>query len=75
MENLARYINRASLLERMTYIPEGSSKEHRKNWDRLIQKIYETDLLCRPNCLGKVRILSFIDDPDLMKKILKHLDL
>ena len=54
---------------------EGSSKEHRKNWARLIQKIYETDPLCCPKCSGKMRILSFIEDPDVIKKILKHLGL
>jgi len=55
--------------------PEGSSKEHRKNWARLIQKIYETDPLCCPKCSGQMRILSFIEDPDVIKKILKHLGL
>jgi hypothetical protein len=27
---------------------DGSSKEYRRNWARLIQKIYETDPLCCP---------------------------
>jgi len=30
--------------------PDGSSKGYRKNWARLIQKIYETDALCCPKC-------------------------
>jgi len=47
MENLARYIIRASFSqERMTYIPE----ESRKNWARSIQKIYEVNPLTCPKC-------------------------
>ncbi|MFX0202138.1 MAG: IS91 family transposase, partial [Candidatus Hodarchaeota archaeon] len=40
--------------------PHGSSEEHRKNWARLIQKIYETDPLCCPRCEGRMRILALI---------------
>jgi hypothetical protein len=55
--------------------PDGSSKEYRRNWSRLIQKIYETDPLCCPKCSGKMNILSFIVDQEVIKKILKHLGL
>jgi hypothetical protein len=55
--------------------PDGSSKEHRRNWARLIQKIYETDPLCCPKCSGKLKILGFIEDEEVIKKILKHLGL
>ena len=55
--------------------PDGSSNEHRKNWARLIQKIYEADPLTCPKCSGKMKILSFIEDPEVIKKILKHLGL
>ena len=54
---------------------DGSSKAYRKNWARLIQKIYETDPLCCPKCSGKMRILSFIEDEQVIEKILKHLGL
>ena len=55
--------------------PDGSSKENRKNWARLIQKIYEVDPLTCPKCQGRMRILAFIENPEIIKKILKHLDL
>jgi len=55
--------------------PEGSSKEYRKNWARLIQKIYEIDPLICPKCRGHMRILAFIDDEEVIEKILKHLGL
>ena len=54
---------------------EGSLNEHRKNWARLIQKIYEVDPLTRPKCHGRMRIISFIEDEEVIKKILKHLGL
>jgi len=48
-------------------------KEYRGNWARLIQKIYETDPLCCPRCSGKMKVISVIEDQDVIKKILKHL--
>lgn len=61
--------------------PDGSSREHRKNWARLIHlrridpKNFKTAPLCCPKCSGKIKILSFIEDPEIIKKRLKHLDL
>ena len=55
--------------------PDGSSKESRKNWARLIQKIYAVDALTCPTCQGKMKIISFIENPEIIKKILKHLGL
>ena len=54
---------------------EVSSKEFRKNWARLIQKIYKVNPLLCPKCSGSMRIISLIDDAEIIKKILKHLDL
>ena len=55
--------------------PDGSFKEYRRNWARLIQKLYEIDPLCCPKCSGKMRILGFIEDEQVIEKILKHLGL
>ncbi len=54
---------------------EVSSKEFRKNWARLIQKIYNVNPLLCPKCLGSMKIISFIEDSEIVKKILKHLNL
>jgi len=143
MENLARYIIRASFSqERMTYLPEESriiyrSKDNRqeksfdaldwlaamtshipdqreqmvryygfysnasrglrqkenqdalipciiepaenakpnRNCARLIQKIYEVDPLTCPKCQGLMRIISIIEDQEVVNKILGHLGL
>jgi hypothetical protein len=55
--------------------PDESSKEYKRNWARLIQKIYEVDPLTCPKCSGKMKVLSFIEDLEVIKKILKHLGL
>jgi hypothetical protein len=52
-----------------------SKKQFRKNWARLIQKIYNVDPLLCPKCSGQMSIISFIEDHSTIKKILKHLNL
>jgi hypothetical protein len=54
---------------------DGNSKACRKNWARLIQKIYEVDPLVCSRCQGTMRIISSIEDADVIKTILKHLGL
>ena len=55
--------------------PVESTKASRKNWARLIQKIYEVDPLICPKCKGTMRIISFIEDGHLIRAILEHLGL
>ena len=45
----------------------------RKSWARLIQKITEADPLICPKYQGNMRIISSIEDQDVIKTILKHL--
>ena len=52
-----------------------SPSAFRKNWARLIQKIYNVDPLVCPKCHGRMRIISFIEDMEIIEKILRHLDL
>ena len=51
-----------------------SRKKFKKNWARLIQKVYNVDPLKCPKCNGKMRIISFIEDEAVIKKILSHLN-
>ena len=55
--------------------PELSARDFRRNWARMIQKIYEVDPLVCPKCSGPMRVIAFIEDSDVIKKILIHLDL
>ncbi|MBF0408358.1 MAG: hypothetical protein HQM10_13490 [Candidatus Riflebacteria bacterium] len=52
-----------------------TGKEFRRNWARLIQKIYEVDPLLCPKCNGSMKIISFIEEKSVIEKILKHLSL
>ncbi len=54
---------------------DGSAKEYKRNWARLIQKIYEVDPLTCPGCSGKMKVISIIERPEIIKKILRHLGL
>jgi len=47
----------------------------RRAWARLIRRVYLVDPLTCPKCGGRLRILSFIDDPGVIEKILRHLKL
>jgi len=51
------------------------SKELKKRWSYFIRKVYETDPLICAKCQGEMRIISFIDQPEVIKKILQHLSL
>jgi len=55
--------------------PPPVSKELKKRWSYFIRKVYETAPLICPKCEGEMRIISFIDQPEVIKKILQHLGL
>ena len=46
-----------------------------RSWARLIQKIYEVDPLTCPRCGKIMKIIAFIEDYKVVKKILDHLDI
>ena len=50
-----------------------SPKACRKSWARLIRKIYEVDPLICPKCQGAMRIISSIEDQEVVKAILQYL--
>jgi ribosomal protein S27E len=50
-----------------------SAAQFRRNWARLIQKVYEVDPLICPKCQGEMRVISIIEDQAIIKKILQHL--
>ena len=43
-------------------------EEFRQNWARLIQKVYEFDPLICPKCQGPMRIISFIEEIEIIEK-------
>jgi len=55
--------------------PEVSSKEAKRKWSFFIRKIYEVDPLVCSLCQGSLKIVSFIHDEIVIRKILEHLGL
>jgi hypothetical protein len=52
---------------------DGCAKGANKSWSRLIKKIYEVDPLICPKCKGQMRIIAFIEDYRVIRKILDYL--
>jgi len=45
----------------------------RRRWANLIRRVYETDPLVCPRCGSEMRIVSFITDPRVVRRIVDHL--
>ncbi len=58
-----------------TVIDDSPVDTRRKDkWARLIQKVYEVDPLECIHCGAAMRVIALIEDPELIKRILRHLD-
>jgi hypothetical protein len=55
--------------------PELCSREVKRNGSRLIRKVYETDPLVCPRCRNRMRVISSIEDPKVIRRFLEHLGL
>jgi hypothetical protein len=44
-------------------------------WREWIKKVWEVDPLKCPNCTCEMKIISFINEPDVIRIVLEHLDL
>ncbi len=49
---------------------DDDNRRRSKSWARLIKKICEADPLTCPKCKGSMRIIAFIEDYKVIKKIL-----
>jgi Putative transposase len=45
----------------------------RRRWAELIRRVYEVDPLVCPRCGGEMRVVGFITQPHVIKRILDHL--
>jgi hypothetical protein len=54
---------------------EVSTSAAKRAWARLIKQVYEVDPLVCPRCAGAMRIIAFIEQPEVIGKILTHLGL
>jgi hypothetical protein len=47
-------------------------KARRRTWARLLARVYGADALKCSRCGGRMRIIAFITDPEVVEKILRH---
>jgi hypothetical protein len=76
--NVSRGKRRKAEGEERTGIEEFSEiapSVAKRAWARLIKQVYEVDPLVCPRCAGAMRIIAFIEQPDVIEKILTHLGL
>jgi hypothetical protein len=45
----------------------------RRRWANLIRRVYEVDPLVCPRCGSEMRVVSFITDPGVVRRIVDHL--
>lgn len=55
--------------------PDLCSREVKRNWARLIRKVYETDPMVCPRCEYPMRVIASIENPTVIRRILEHLGL
>ena len=46
-----------------------------KGWAEMIRKVYEVDPLLCPQCGGEMKVISFIEDHEVIDRIIGHLKL
>jgi hypothetical protein len=56
-------------------IEDGPAFVPAKGWAEMICKVYEVDPLRCPSCGGQMRIISFIEEPKTIDRIIGHLKL
>jgi hypothetical protein len=49
-------------------------KTLRRRWANLIRRVFQTDPLICQKCGGKMRVVSFITEPNVIRQILDHLE-
>ena len=54
---------------------DRSSCFRRQQWAVLLKKVWDIDVLKCPKCGGEMKVISFLEQPSVIRRILKHLDL
>ena len=54
--------------------PDGADRAAlRRRWAEMIRRVYEVDPLECPRCGGEMRVVGFITQPAVIRRILDHL--
>jgi hypothetical protein len=44
-------------------------------WAALLRKVWDVDALKCPKCGGRMKVISFIEQPSVIRRILEHMEL
>jgi hypothetical protein len=55
--------------------PPRPAPPRRWRWAELLRRVFAVDVLACPSCGGRMRVIATIDDPEVVQRILTHLDL
>jgi hypothetical protein len=50
------------------------TKARKASWARMLRKLLEVDPMLCPRCGGELRVIAFIDDPDVVDRIVRHIE-
>ncbi len=64
-----------SQAEIVAAIEDTAPLEVRRAWAYLVNKVYQVDPLVCPKCGGEMRVISYIEEEDVIWRILNHLGL
>ncbi len=69
---IAAMVTHAPCPEREAELTDSRRRHHarRTAWADLLQRVFEVDALCCPDCGARMRVLSAITDPDVARRIL-----
>jgi hypothetical protein len=69
-------VRKASLVPAaLGMIEEEPAAVSSKGWAEVIRKVYEVDPMICPRCGGRMRVVSFLTEPAVVDRIIRHLEL
>jgi hypothetical protein len=55
--------------------PDDTCRARRLEWSKLLKRVFAVDVLSCPRCDGPMRMVAFVADERIARKILTHLGL
>jgi hypothetical protein len=52
-----------------------AARLRRLDWASLLRRVYDADVTRCPRCDGRLEVIAFLTDPDVVRAILEHLGL
>ncbi len=74
---VAAMVNRIDSIDDDDIADNQAAKRKRYSWAKLLARVFDIDIsrCASPGCSGVLKIIAWITEPDVIKKILVHLDI